>query len=163
MLPSGKDFRLTERERKIMEKRRELSEQRLDRIIERTRNPPSVSPYLIATVHEELALKQMQKYFGFKGKRETDMFWKNQKRFLEFIDLKNSHRGFEKANSGYKYSHAWFLTKNPEYASKFENMNSKELRLYRENNWRIYNILCERMHEIAPEYASLDKILAPLN
>jgi hypothetical protein len=156
MLPSGKDFRLTERERKIMEKRRELSEQRLDRIIERTRNPPSVSPYLIATVHEELALKQMQKYFGVQGKRETDMFWKNQKRFLEFIN-------FEKANSGYKYSHAWFLNKNPEYASKFENMNSKELRLYRENNRRIYNILCERMHETAPEYASLDKILAPLN
>ena len=100
----------------------------------------------------------MQKYCSQKTEL-TNLFWKNQRRFLEFIDLNNPYKGFEKANPGYKYSHAWFLHKNPEYASQFKNISLKKLQEYREKNWEIYNNLCIRMHEIAPKYNSLDAIL----
>jgi hypothetical protein len=163
MLLSGRDPKLIERENKIEEQRKKLHEQRVYWIIERTKNPPSVSHELIATVHEDLTLKQMQKYFGFREKKALTLFWKNQGRFLEFIDISNPYEGFEKANPGYKYGHAWFLDKNPEYASQFRDMSLRELQEYREENWKIYNNLCVRMHEIAPKYNSLDAILIPIN
>jgi hypothetical protein len=163
MLPPGRDSKSIERENKIIEQRKKLHEQRVNWAIERIKNPPHVSLYLIATAHEELALKQMQKYFDLKGKKEANLFWKNQERFLEFIALNNLYSGFEKAKPGYKYSHAWFLHKNPEYASKFENISPRELQTYREKNWEIYNNLCIRMHEIAPKHNSLDAILIPIN
>ena len=149
MLPSGRDFSLIERERKIEEQRKKLHEQRVNWIIERTKNPPSISRDLIATVHEDLTLKQMQKYFGFREKKElTNLFWKNQKRFLEFIDINNPYEGFEKANPGYKYSHAWFLHENSEYASQFRDMSSKELQEYREKIGKyiiIYVYACTKL------------------
>ena len=151
MMPVGKDFRLTERERKIMEKRRELSEQRLDRLIEKTKNPPYVSSYLIATVHEELALKQMQKYFGSHEKKDIDLFWKNQKRFLDKLSLRY-----------YISNHAKFLRENEEYASKFKDMSFEEMKAYRENNGKIYNALCKRMNQIFPKYLSLDGVLVQI-
>lgn len=164
MLQSGRDPMVIKRENKIREQRKKLHEQRVNWIIERTKNSPSISPDLIATVHEDLTLKQMQKYFAYKKIEYINFFWKNQKRFLEFIELKdNPYKGFEKASPGYKYSHAWFLHKNLEYASQFENMSLKELQEYREKNWKTYNNLCIRMHEIAPKYNSLDAILIPIN
>ena len=151
------------RERKIREQRRELSEQRADFIIRRTKNPPYAPLELIATVHEDLTLKRMQRYFGSQEERETNLFWKNQRRFLEFIDPNNPHQGLGKANPGYNYSHAWFLKKNPEYASQFESLTAKGLQEYRKKNWEMYNNLCTRMHEIAPRYKSLDAVLIPID
>jgi len=151
MMPVGKDFRLTEREKKIMEQRMKLSEQRLERVIERTRNPPSVSPYLIETVHEELALRQMQKYFGSREKKDIDLFWKNQKRFLDKLSLRY-----------YISNHAKFLRENEEYAAKFKDMSFEELKAYRANNQRIYNTLCENMNQIFPKYLSLDGVLVQI-
>jgi len=165
MLPSVRDFRYIEKGNEVREKGKKLHEQRVNFIIERTRNPPFESLYLIAAVHENLVLKQMKKYLGSKKTKLTRLFWKNQKRFLEFIDLDNLHLGLkkaEKANIGYKYSHAWFLDKNPEYASQFRNMRLKELQEYREENWKIYNNLCINMNEISPKYKSLDEILIPV-
>jgi len=162
MLPPGKDPQTIERENKIRKQRKKLHEQRVNWIIERIKNPPHVSSDLIMAVHEDLTLRQMEKYFGFQKKELTNLFWKNQRRFLEFIDINHPHEGFERAKLGYKYSHAWFLDKNPEYASKFENMSLRQLQEYRKKNWETYNNLCTRMHEIAPEYSSLDSILIPI-
>jgi len=162
MIPSGRDSKIIERENRIREQRKKLHEQRVNWIIEGTKNPPPIPANLIATVHEDLTLKQMKKYCSQKTEL-SNLFWKNQRRFLEFIDLSNLCRGFEKASLGYKYSHAWFLHKNPEYASQCRNIGLKKLQKYREKNWEIYNNLCIRMHEIAPKYNSLDAILIPIN
>jgi len=165
MLPSIRDFRDIEKGNEVGEKGKKLHEQRVNLIIERTQNPPFASLDLIAAVHENLVLKQMQKYLGSKKTKFTRLFWKNQKRFMEFIDIDNPHWGLKKAektNIGYKYSHAWFLDKNPEYASQFKNMTFKKLKEYREENWKIYNNLCINMNEIAPRYKSLDEILIPV-
>ena len=88
MLQSGRDPRIIEREDKIREQRKKLHEQRVNWIIERTKNPLPVFSNLIAAVHEDLTLKQMQKYCSRETKL-TNLFWKNQRRFLEFIDLNN--------------------------------------------------------------------------
>ncbi len=156
------DLELVRRQEEIRERKRELSEQRADLIIKKTRNPPYVPLELIATVHEDLTLKRMQRYFGSQEEKETNLFWKNQRRFLEFIDINNPHQGLKKANPGYNYYHARFLHGNPEYASQFENLTPKELEKFRENHWKMYNNLCRRMHEIAPKYDSLDAILIPV-
>jgi hypothetical protein len=165
MLPSRLDSRSIEERDKIREEGRKLHLQRVNLIIQRTQNPPYASLDLIATVHENLVLKQMKKYLGSQKTEGTDLFWKNQKRFLEFICLNNPYLGLkkaEKAKIGYKYSHAWFLDKNPEYTSKFRDMDFKKLQKYREENWKIYNNLCRDMHEISQKYNSLDEILVPV-
>jgi hypothetical protein len=159
----GPDQDLIRRDNDLRKQKRKLSEQRADFIIKRTKNPPFASLDLIATVHEDLTLKQMRGYFGFPRKKElTNLFWKNQRRFLEFIDTNNLQAGLEKANPGYNYSHAWFLHNNPEYASQFKELTPKELQEYRERNWKMYNGLCMLMHKIAPKYGSLDAVLIPV-
>ncbi len=150
MMPVGRDFRLIERERKLREHREELSEERLEDAVEKIKNPPSLSFYLVETVHEELALKQMQKYFNSKSKKDIDLFWKNQKRFLDKLGLRY-----------YISNHDKFLKENPEYAAKFKDMNFEELKSYRANNQNIYNDLCRHMNNLSPRYLSLDGVLIP--
>ena len=147
----------SEKHRKIEEKRRELLERRMESAVKKTKDSPSledingvVEEYaLIAATHEELALRQMQKAID---SGDSKKFWKNQKRFLQFIDLESSFALSEKANLGYKCGHAWFLKNNPCFSMRFLGMSSEQLREYRKNNWGEYNRLCTERNEEEKKY-----------
>jgi hypothetical protein len=143
----------------IERKRQELLENRMEYLVRRAKNPPSlkninsnVEEYaLIAAAHEELALRQMQKAID---SGDSKKFWKNQKRFLQFIDLEKPFALSEKANLGYKCGHAWFLRNNPCFSMRFLDMNQEQLREYRKSNWREYNRLCTERNEEEKRYCS---------
>jgi hypothetical protein len=138
-------------------RRQELLEIRMKSLVDRTMKPPSleiltdeVDEYvLIAATHENLVLSQMQKAVE-SGDSAT--FWKNQKRFLEFIDLETSDALSKKASLGYKLGHAWFLNNNPWFSFQFLNIDLVEIKEYRRNNWRAYNQLCTQMNERDKKY-----------
>jgi hypothetical protein len=147
----------SEKHRKIERKRQELLERRMESAVKKAKDSPSlkninemVEEYaLIAATHEELALRQMQKAID---SGDSENFWKNQKRFLQFIDLESSDALSEKANLGYKCGHAWFLKNNPCFSMRFLNISPEQLREYRRNNWREYNRLCTERNEEEKRY-----------
>jgi len=90
-----------------------------------------------------------------------DKFWKNQNRFVEFIECEIPSEVLNIEKKGYIYGHAWFLSQDGEYQAKFKDRTSTELKEERRKNWEIYNNLCIVMHEIASKHDSIDSILIP--
>ncbi len=161
------DSHLDEKSHELRRKRKELLNEKVNYLIKKIKNYPSPKninnklsePDLIAAVHEDLTLRQMQKSVD----NNPELFWKNQQRFLEFIDIKNPYIVSKKANPGYRYSHGWFLNNNKDYASKFIDITPKHLAEYRLKNWKNYNNLCKKMQSIAPKYHSIDSVLIPVS
>lgn len=161
----------SERLRHLREQSKRIFEQRINYSVQRTQNPPSLDAInddvlgqdLIAVVHEELALNQMKKHYrDFIEQGDTSaaqLFWTNQRRFLEFIGEGSPRENFDKAKSGYKWGHAWFLHNNPKYASRFKSMTAQDLAEYRKANWAEYNGMVMDMHNHAPKYDSIDKVI----
>ncbi|MCX6747196.1 MAG: hypothetical protein NTU63_03635 [Candidatus Pacearchaeota archaeon] len=153
----------------IERKRQEFLEERTGYLVRRTKNPPSLKNIsrkvsemdLIAAVHEELVLRQMQKAFDVHNSKS---FWKNQKRFLEFIDL-DTFAVSEKASLGYKYGHEWFLNNSRCFALRFLDITSGQLEEYKIKNRETYNELCTEMNQIDKKYCVhcfTDLVLMPI-
>jgi len=151
----------------IERKRQELLEERTECLVRRTKNPPSLKDIskmvsemdLIAAVHEELVLKQMQKAVNA---HDSKNFWKNHERFSEFIDLDNPLVASEKASLGYQYGHAWFLNNSRCYAPRFLDITPKQLEEYRLKNWKAHNELCKEMLQFDSAHRLSDIVLLPV-
>lgn len=201
-----RDYRLAQKEIELKEKNKELFDQRLNQRIQEIINHPYVNKILVAIVHEDLTLERMyihknkiidyskeidsvEKLYkpekkkeklleslSFKLSNSIKLFWKNQNKFLKFIDLENTCRIFDEASIGYTSHYSWVLSgeknfkdkegnpffgKYEEYQEKFKHMTCIELQAEREKNWKIYNNLCIVMHEFASKYDSIDSVLIP--
>ena len=198
------DSKLAQKGMELKKKRKELLDQRTNQRIQEIRNPPHVKKILVAIVHEDLALERMcahknkitdynkkidsvEKLYksekkkkklleslSFKLSNSIKLFWKNQNKFLKFIDLENTWRIFEEASIGYTGHYSWVLSgeknfkdkkgnlffgKYEEYQEKFKDLTNVELQIKRRKNWEIYNNLCIMMNEFAPKYKSIESIL----
>jgi hypothetical protein len=111
---------------------------------------------MLAAVHEGLVLRQMQRQYQ-RGDQKS--FWKNQKRFLAFLDMESPKDLLGKVKHGYHIGHAWLVSRNKKYQQVFQELAGSELSVKREDNWQRYNALCEEMHRKHPRYESLDSIL----
>jgi hypothetical protein len=162
-----------QREREIKERGEELAEERCSYLAGKIKNPPKKpinanvpEEYLIAAMHEECSLRQMQKnYDSFLrieraikeieeevfSEKETERscgmlrrrqgkvartFWKNQERFASAVNLGET----------YKCMYKWFLVKDSEFTGNYRNITEEELRELRKEYKRKYNMLCADMN-----------------
>ncbi len=158
----------------LHEERRQLHEDRVNWQIKHIKNPPSLLGIsanvlelaLIATVHEEQVLNQMKKHYyniieNYDTETSISLFWKNQEKFLEFIDIREPWKLVEPECPGYRYSHAWFLSRNEKYQNEFKDITEIELQEVRKDFWSQYNSLIKEIHKMAPKHESIDEILIP--
>lgn len=132
----GGDSSSAERNERIREKKKEGLIRLYDMEARRAKNLPSlltIDIYLpekdvIAAVHEELCLRQMQRYLG----DSSSLFYKNKRRF----------DSAEKLNPGYRYTHKWFLINNPQFAEKYRGISYSKLKEIRKRNKNDCNYLC---------------------